>query len=381
VTDLSTCTTLRVGGSAERFVRVGRRDELVAALVGASTVRGGLFVLGGGSNIVVSDAGLPGTVVHVAGGRIGRRVGADAVELTVDAGVAWDALVETSVELGAGGIELLSGIPGTVGAAPVQNIAAYGQQVCDVIASVGTFDTAPATLAERSPTECGFGYRTSRFKADWHDRMVITHVRLRLPLAAAQPPEPSTYGDLVRHFDAHGGDATDLADRRSAVLAVRTAKSMVLDDADPMSRSAGSFFMNPEVPATLADDLTERFAARGLDVQYLEGQRASHPDAATRRVPAALVLRASGFRPGDRWGPVQLSDKHVLAIVTHDGATADDVWQLSHLVRARVANETGVQLHPEPRFVGAFAEPDVAAFQSCHDFSPGMSTDPSWLQA
>ena len=380
MTDLATRTTLRVGGRAEHLVPVGRRDELVAALVAAGARGDGLFVLGSGSNLVVSDAGVPGTVVHVVGGRIGRRIGNGAVELTVDAGVAWDELVETSVELGVGGIELLSGIPGTVGAAPVQNIAAYGQQVCDVIESVGTFDTATATLAEQPPEECGFGYRTSRFKADWLDRMVITHVRLRLPLAGAQPPKPSTYGDVVRHFESNGGDPTDLADRRRAVLAVRTAKSMVLDDSDPMSRSAGSFFMNPEVPAALADDLIERFSARGLDVQYLEGQRAARPEAVTRRVPAALVLRASGFRPGDRWGPVQLSDKHVLAIVTHEGATADDVWQLSHFVRNRVLDETGVELHPEPRFVGEFDDADVAAFQSRHAFSPGLSTDPSWLR-
>jgi UDP-N-acetylmuramate dehydrogenase len=154
---------------------------------------------------------------------------------------------------------------------------------------------------------------------------------------------------------------------------------MVLDDADPMARSAGSFFMNPEVPAAVADDLIERFSARGLDVHYLEGQRAAHPDATTRRVPAALVLRASGFRPGDRWGPVQLSDKHVLAIVTHDGATADDVWQLSHLVRDRVADETGVPLHPEPRFVGAFDDPDLDAFRARHHFSPGSEDEPAWL--
>ena len=380
MTDLAARTTLRVGGPAEHLVRVGRRDELVAALVAAGSLGGDVFVLGGGSNIVVSDAGLPGTVVQISGGRIGRRVGSNEVELTVDAGVSWDELVETSVELGASGLELLSGIPGTVGAAPVQNIAAYGQQVCDAIESVGTFDRATATLAERQPDECGFGYRTSRFKGEWLDRMVITHVRFRLPIAASQPPEPSTYGDLVRHFADHGGNPIELADRRRAVLSVRATKSMVLDHDDPMSRSAGSFFMNPEVPAALADELIDRFAARGLDVQYLEGQRAEHPDATTRRVPAALVLRAAGFHPGDRWGPVQLSDKHVLAVVTHDGATADDVWQLSHLVRARAVDETGVELQPEPRFVGAFAEPDPSAFAARHDFRPGNDADPTWLR-
>lgn len=383
MTDLAELTTLRVGGPAEHLAKAARREDIVGALLmAASRGEQRVLVLGGGSNVVVSDAGLPGTTLHVTGGATGKRRGRDdTVEFTVDAGVHWDDLVRATIEVGAGGIELLSGIPGTVGAAPVQNVAAYGQQVCDVIEAVGTYDMATATLSERPPGECGFGYRTSRFKDDWLDHMVITHVRFRLPLAAAHRPDPPTYGDLVRHFDTNGGDPTDLDDRRSAVLAVRGAKSMVLDASDPMTRSAGSFFMNPQVPATLADDLIERFAARGLDVQYLEGQRAAHPDASTRRVPAALVLRAAGFHPGDQWGPVQLSDKHVLAIVTHDGATADDVWQLSHLIRARVAEATGVELHPEARFVGEFAEPNPTGFSARHPFTPGTDVDPGWLRS
>ncbi len=340
MTTFADLTTLRVGGPAVNLVRSRRREELIGNFMGADPAS--TFLLSGGSNVVVSDEGWPGTTLLIQGGATGRRIveGGAAVEFTVDAGVTWDDLVASSVEAGATGIELLSGIPGSVGAAPVQNVAAYGQQVCDAIVAVGTFDRTTFTVAELDAEACGFGYRTSNFKTVWRGTKVITHVVLRLPLASATPPAPSTYGDLVRWFAANGGDPGDVATRRRAVLAVRAAKSMVLADTDPMSRSAGSFFMNPVVPAGDADTLIERFTSQGLDVQYLEGQRKAAPDATTRRVPAALVLRAAGFNPGDRWGPVQLSDKHVLAIVTHDGATADDVWQLSHLVRQRVVAET-----------------------------------------
>ncbi len=382
MSDLGSYTTLGVGGAAHRFVEIHRREEIVATFAVAGARGEAVTLLGGGSNVVISDEGLEGTVARISGGATGmRRLGDEAIEWTVDAGVDWDAFVAATVQAGARGVELLSGIPGSMGAAPVQNIAAYGQQVCDVIEAVGVYDRDSGRVGEVPADECGFGFRTSRFKdGDWADRVAITHVRLRLALAKADPPEASTYGDLVRWFDAHGGDATSVADRRSGTLAVRRAKSMVLDPADPMSRSVGSFFVNPQVPTDLADALIEKFASAGLDVAYLEGRRAAEPDAATRRIPAALLLRAAGFRAGDRWGPVQLSDRHVLAIVTHDGATADDVWQLSWLIRHRVAAETGVELQPEPRFLGAFAQVDVAGFTRQHPFSPGTD-EPAWLRA
>ena len=372
-------TTLGVGGPVANLVRSRRREELIGNVVGHES--DSTFILGGGSNVVVSDAGWPGTTLLVDGGATGQRIvdGGAAVEFTVDAGVVWDDLVRTTIAAGCAGIELLSGIPGRVGAAPVQNIAAYGQQVCDVIVNVGTFDRSSLAVEELDAAECGFAYRSSHFKSRWCGSKVITHVRLRLATVAAHPPVASSYGDLQRWFAANGGDPTDVAIRRQAVLAVRGAKSMVLDRTDPMSRSAGSFFMNPEVPAMLADELITTFAARGLSVQYLEGQRLATPDATNCRVPAALCLMAAGFKPGDRWGHVQLSDRHVLAIVTRDGATADDVWQLSHLIRARVSSEIGVALLPEAQFVGEFDPVDTAAFVANHNFSPGTATQPAWL--
>ncbi len=382
MSDLAPLTTLGVGGPAHRFFAIRRREEIVSAFAVADLRGEPLWLLGGGSNVVIADAGLPGTVVQILGGSIGKRlIGDEAIEWTVDAGVAWDDFVTATVEAGATGVELLSGIPGTVGAAPVQNVAAYGQQVCDVITAVGVYDRDSGQTGEVPPEACGFGFRASRFKdGDWAGRAGITHVRFRLPVAAASPPAASTYGDLVRWFDANGGDPTDVATRREATLAVRRAKSMVIDPADPMSRSAGSFFVNPEVPAGAADELIDRFARDGLDVQYLEGRRAADPGAQVRRIPAALLLRAAGFRPGDSWGTVQLSDHHVLAIVARDGATADDIWQLSWLIRGRVEAETGIELQPEPQFLGEFADPEPATFESAHPFSPGAAGEPAWLR-
>ena len=382
MTDLAPLTTLGVGGPATRFFAISRREEIVAAFAVADLRGEPLWVLGGGSNVVIADAGLPGTVVQITGGSMGRRlIGDDTVEWTVDAGVAWDDFVAATVDAGATGVELLSGIPGTVGAAPVQNVAAYGQQVCDVITAVGVYDRTSGQTGEVPPDQCGFGFRTSRFKhGDWAGRAGITHVRFRLPLASAAPPAASTYGDLVRWFDAHGGEQTDVVARREATLAVRRAKSMVIDPADPMSRSAGSFFVNPEVPAGTADALIDRFASAGLDVQYLEGRRAADPGANVRRIPAALLLRAAGFRAGDSWGTVQLSDHHVLAMVAREGASADDLWQLSWLIRERVEAETGVELQPEPQFLGDFADPDPAMFEARHRFSPGAESEPAWLR-
>lgn len=383
MTDLGPLTTLGVGGMAQRFFSIRRREEVIATFAVADLRGEPVTVLGGGSNVVISDAGLDGTVVQISGGATGmRNIGDEIIEFTVDAGVNWDTFVAATVDAGAAGFELLSGIPGTVGAAPVQNIAAYGQQVCDGIAGIGVYDRHSGLIGEVPPSECAFGYRTSRFKdGDWAGRATITHVRFRLVRAATNPPPPPTYGDLHRWFDASGGDSSDLATRRAATLTVRRAKSMVIDANDPMARSAGSFFMNPTVPASVADALIEAFAHDGLNVTYLEGQRRDNPDDSTRRIPAALLLLQAGFRPGDTWGPVQLSNKHVLAIVAGDGAYADDVWQLSWLIRDRVESQSGVTLHCEPQFLGAFADVDVAGFKARHRFTPGQDSKPAWLRS
>ena len=289
----------------------------------------------------------------VDGGGIETRALGDAeIELVVDAGVSWDDLVAEAVEAGCGGIEMMSGIPGRVGAAPIQNIAAYGQQVCDVIDAVGVVDRATLEEHELSPDDCEFGFRTSRFKRDWRDKFVVTHVRLRLRRTSYSPPRPSSYVDLEKYFHRTGLSPVELGARRRAVLDIRRTKSMLLDPNDPMSCSVGSFFVNPEVPIELARELTERFKTMGLRVEYLEGRVKAAHEGQRQRIPAAHVLRASGFNPGDRWGNVGLSDRHVLALITHPGATALDVWRVGNFLRQRVFEATDVLLNIEAFFIG-----------------------------
>jgi UDP-N-acetylmuramate dehydrogenase len=266
-----------------------------------------------------------------------------------------------------------------VGAAPLQNIAAYGQQVCDVLEAVGVIDRETLEERELGVDECELGFRTSRFKRDWRDRFVVTHVRLRLPVAAASPPVPSTYVDVERYFERTGLSPVDLLARRQAVLEIRRSKSMVLDPDDPMTRSVGSFFVNPEVPVELARELAQRFRTMGLRVQYLEGRATSAPDGSRQRVPAAHLLRASGFRPGDRWGRVGLSERHVLALVTYDGATASDVWQVANFLRQRVSEATGVKLQNEAVFVGDFPGFDVDDFLGRYEYTRAGEEEPEWL--
>lgn len=374
-------TSLRVGGPAGRLRPVASTSEISAALAELDD-RGpeSLLVLGGGTNVVIADDGFAGTVLLVAGGAIEvRRVGDDELELVVDAGVEWDDLVARTVEMGWVGIELMSGIPGRVGAAPLQNIAAYGQQVCDAIAGVRVIDRGTLEEDEIAPNECEFGFRTSRFKGEWRDRFVVAGVRLRLHTAVGRPPEPSRYVDIEKYFERSRRSPVDLSARRQAVLDIRRTKSMILDPDDPFSRSVGSFFVNPEVPVELARELTVRFKTLGLRVEYLEGRTKAAADGTRQRVPAAHLLRFAGFHPGDRWGPVGLSERHVLAVVTYDGATALDVWQVSNFLRRRVLDATGVSLDNEAVFVGDFPEFDMDRFLASYDYQPATSEEPAWL--
>ena len=371
-------TTLRVGGGIGHFLDVTDTDSLLETLATIDDVSTEtLFILGRGSNIIASDTGWPGTVVRLDGGAINPHVESDRTVYTVDAGVDWDQFVQRTIADRTVGIELLSGIPGRVGAAPIQNIAAYGQQVADVINAVETFDRTHRSVEWVTKAECAFGFRTSRFKHDWHDR-IVTRVRFELPDASQQPPTPSTYVDVERHFATHGGDPTDLAARRAAVLAARGAKSMLDLADDPLTHSVGSFFVNPVVPVALAHELGELFQVRHLSVQYLEAE-ADRRDGMVR-VPGALVLRYAGFHPGDRWGNVQLSDRHLLAIVARPGATATDVWRVGHHVKTRVADTVGSDvLQFEPRFIGIFDDPRLDRFESEYAFTRGDGPEPSWL--
>ncbi len=387
---LADLTSLRVGGPASTLVSAGGPDDIAAALDRVATTDpagpgrpadpAALLVLGGGTNVIVSDDGFAGTVLRVTGGASSWHARSDGtVEVAVDAGVEWDDLVAASVARGLTGIELMSGIPGSVGASPIQNIGAYGQQVADVISRVEVIDRRDRAASSIDAEEIGFGFRHSNFKDAWRDRFVVTRVHLRLHSTDVAPPRPSTYVDIERHFAHSGASPTDVAARRRAVLDTRRAKSMLLDPRDADARSVGSFFINPTVPTDLAVALAARFETLGLAVHYLEGHGAVPPE--RTRIPAAHVLRAAGFHPGDRWGPVATSTKHVLALVTRPGATANDVWQVANAIRARAAAETGVELAFEATFLGEFPPFDAAAFEQTYPYEPAPDVEPAWLSS
>lgn len=339
--ELAPRTTLGVGGPAAHFVLAEDEASLLEALAWAERHRVSVFVLGGGSNVVVSDAGVDGLVIQIGTrGRVWREH-ADGVELTAAAGEPWDPLVAFAVQHGWGGIECLSGIPGLVGATPVQNVGAYGQDVSETIVRVRAWDTKRAGLATLSPAQCGFSYRDSVFKSGEPGRWVVLDVTYRLRPGAAPALR---YPELERQLEASGIERPTLADVRAAVLAVRRSKSMVLDPADENRRSCGSFFLNPIVSARELDEVRRRAADPTLP---------TYPQADGRvKLAAAWLIEHAGLARGERAGAVGLSTRHTLALVCHEGARASDVVAFARRVRSRVEQRFGVRLVPEPRFWG-----------------------------
>jgi UDP-N-acetylmuramate dehydrogenase len=335
-------TTLGVGGPARWLVEAP--DEATARAAHAWARERGvpLRVLGGGSNLVVSDAGVEALVVRVAlRGLTTREVGG-ALELTAAAGEPWDGVVRAAVERGWAGLECLSGIPGLVGATPIQNVGAYGQEVSDTVVAVRALDTTTGEIASIPAAECGFAYRDSVFKRTAPGRWIVLAVTYRLRPAGAPT---LTYTDVARQLADRGLPQPTLADVREAVLAIRRAKSMVLDDPlDPNRRSCGSFFLNPILEAAEA----ARVVARADDPAM---PRWPQPDGRVKLSAAWLIERA-GFARGARAGVVGLSSHHALAIVAYDGARAADVAGYARRVQERVAQRFGVTLTPEPVFWG-----------------------------
>jgi UDP-N-acetylmuramate dehydrogenase len=318
--ELAPLTTLRLGGPAGALIEARSEDELVAAAPDAA------LVLAGGSNVVVADAGVPGTVVRVCT----RGIERDGARLTVAAGEDWDALVALCVAAGLQGFECLSGIPGTVGATPIQNVGAYGQEVAETVESVRVLDRATGRVEEMSAADCGFVYRGSVFK--YHDRRVVLAVTFVLREAARSGP--LRYAELARALDVPVGGSAPLADVREAVLALRRRKGMVIDPADPDSVSAGSFFTNPILDA----------APEGAPAW-------PEPDGRVK-TSAAWLIERSGFHRGYGNGRVGISAKHTLALVNRGGGTTAELMALAHEIAAGVHDRFGVALHPEPVLVG-----------------------------
>ena len=325
-------TSLRLGGPAHRWVEATTEDQLVEAVAEADAGGGPVLILAGGSNLVVADEGFPGTVVKVAT----RGVETDGSLVTIAAGETWDNVVAGAVERGEAGIEALSGIPGSVGATPIQNVGAYGQEVSETITSVRVWDRSLKGIRTFAAVECGFGYRTSRFKAD-PGRHVVLSVTFQLeagPLGA-----PVKYAELARTLGLEPGGRAPLADVRVAVLGLRTGKGMVLDPDDHDTWSAGSFFTNP----FLTEEQSVALPA--------EAPRWTQPDGSVKTSAAWLIERA-GFAKGYGNDRVSLSTKHTLALTNRGSATTSDLLELAREVRDGVAERFGVHLVNEPVLVG-----------------------------
>jgi UDP-N-acetylmuramate dehydrogenase len=325
---LADLTTLAVGGPIDRLVEVHDADELVDAVRDADESGRPLLVLGGGSNVVAPDQGWPGDVVLVRSHGIERS--GDA--LTVQAGHDWDALVAHTVENQLAGIEALSGIPGSTGATPIQNVGAYGQEVAQTVTAVRVYDRAEKSERTLTPEQCGFAYRDSRLKRE-PSRFVVLEVDFALHPGSRS--RPVGYAELARTLAVEIGESAPLADVREAVLELRRGKGMVWDPSDPDSRSAGSFFTNPIV----------------AQEQAVEGCPSWPAGDGSVKLSAAWLVQHAGFGRGTRQGNVGTSSRHSLALTTEPGATAAELMAFAGRVIEAVRDQFGVTLVPEPTAV------------------------------
>jgi UDP-N-acetylmuramate dehydrogenase len=328
---LAPLTTLELGGPARWFTEVADEDDLRRALAWADERAITAVVLGGGSNLVVADDGWDGLAIHM----VARGVAIDGACVSAASGEPWDALVERTVAAGLAGLECLSGIPGSVGATPIQNVGAYGQEVADTIARVRVLDRVAGSIEWWAPARCEFGYRTSAFKRS-PDRYVVLAVEYAL---REGDPAPPRYAELARVLAA----AASLAQVRDAVLGLRRAKSMVIDPADPNRRSVGSFFTNPIVDPSRADAVM-----RSTDETM---PRWPQPDGRIKLAAAWLIERA-GIAKGMRRGAVGVSTRHSLALVHHGGGTTRELLALAREIRDCVRARFDVELEPEPVLLG-----------------------------
>ena len=371
---LSEFTTIRLGGPARRFVEATTDEEIIAEVRAADERAGPLLVLGGGSNLVISDDGFPGTVIHVATTGIRREnaVPGGRVTVTVAAGEDWDTVVASCVAGGLAGLECLSGIPGLAGATPIQNVGAYGQEVAETITLVHAYDRARGEVVELAGRDCGFGYRTSAFKrsagqvtaldgmGEYTGRFVVLNVVFGLDLHPLS--RPVGYRELAQRLGVAEGEQAPLGEVRAAVLALRRGKGMVLDPGDPDTRSAGSFFVNPVLDAGQFAALQAAAAARcGPDVRIPR-----YPaDPGHVKVSAAWLIEQAGFRKGypakegssegapDPGLPgARISAKHTLALVNPGGASTVSLLGLAREIRDGVRDVFGVELANEPVLVG-----------------------------
>ncbi len=342
---LAPLTTFHIGGPARYFVEATAPGEIEEAVTFARSKSIPLFVLGGGSNLVIADSGWPGLALRLAITGIDRRTSTDDEGRTlfdVGAGESWDRFVSHAVMAHCAGVECLSGIPGSVGGTPVQNVGAYGQEVSETIESVEVFDRKDGQIRELCKEACGFSYRSSIFNTTERDRFII----LRVVYALTPGGEPRLeYADLKRHFEGRE-TLPNLAEAREAVRHIRGLKGMLIVPGDANCQSAGSFFKNPVLSEEAHADLKKRAEAKGLNLPSYPALEKS------KKVSAAWLVEKSGFARGYSLGHVGISSKHALAIVNRGGATAAEVLTLKEQIQQRVEEIWGVRLEPEPVMVG-----------------------------
>ena len=341
---LAPLTTIKIGGPARYFVEARTTREVLEAVAFARSRDLPLFILGGGSNLLIADSGWPGLVLKIAIQGIDQRSEHDEdgrILFDAGAGESWDKFVSHTVMARCAGVECLSGIPGSVGGTPVQNVGAYGQEVSETIAAVQVLDLKDNQVRELCPEACGFSYRSSIFNTSERGRFIVLSVTYALTPGGSPR---IAYADLKRHFE--GREAPNLAETREAVRHIRAIKGMLIIPGDPDCQSAGSFFKNPILSEEQHEDLKKRASARRLTVP-------SYPALETRKkVSAAWLVERSGFTRGYGSGHVGISSRHALAIVNHGEATAAEVLALKEQIQQRVEEIWAIRLEAEPVMVG-----------------------------
>lgn len=335
MTELSKYTSLRVGGPATKIVQVSTEAQIIAAIEEAGDTP--ILIMGGGTNVLIADKGFEGTVIRISNNSVQAEVDAcSGATLTIGAGEDWDVFVQTTITSGFAGLETLSGIPGTVGASPIQNIGAYGHEVSEFITRVRTYDRQEKALKTFTNSECQFSYRNSLFKSH-PGRYVVLDVQFQI--RHGEFSDPITYLELAKKLGVQPGDKAAVVATRQAVLELRASKGMLLSSEDHDSWSAGSFFTNPIISQQAADAL---------------------PDAAPKwplndgrvKISAAWLIESAGMHKGDEVGGARISTKHVLALTNSGDATAADIAELAKRARNQVKEIFGITLEAEVNLIG-----------------------------
>ena len=335
MTELSKYTSFHVGGPAKKILQVSTEAEIIAAIESAGDSP--ILILGGGTNVLVSDSGFEGTVIRISNNSVQAEVDAcSGATLTIGAGENWDEFVLTSINNGFAGFETLSGIPGTVGAAPIQNIGAYGHEVSEFITRVRTYDRVNKEIKTFTNSECEFSYRSSHFKAH-PGRYVVLEVQFQI--RRGEMSDPITYVELSKKLGIDMGDKAPVVDVRAAVLELRASKGMLLTPQDKDSWSAGSFFTNPIISQQAADALPNAAPKWPL----IDGRV---------KISAAWLIENSGIHKGDEVGGARVSTKHVLALTNSGNATAADIAALAKKARDQVHSTFGITLEAEVNLIG-----------------------------